>query len=108
MVEKTHYKEIVEYVAAFGLGLILLLNLISIFGMANLGSSYMLPYVAVIIYVMTIVLNLRYYNRNKDKLDKLSTELKNKFRPNMTLGELTGIIMLIESVAIVLIMAAIR
>jgi hypothetical protein len=106
--EKTDYKEVAEYLAAFGLGLILTLNLISVFGLTDFRPIFLKPYVALLFYALTIVLNLKYYNYTKDKLNKLSDELKNKFRPNMTSGELLSILLLIESVAIALIMASVR
>lgn len=106
--DKTDYKGISAYVAAWGLGLILELNFIVIVGLTTLSPLILKPYIIIPIYGVTVYLNLRYYNLNKIKLDKLSIDIKEKFRPNMTSGELIGIIFIIESVTAVLILGLSR
>ena len=101
--DRTEYKGVSEHVAAWGLGLILVLNFIVVTGLTTLGQTILRPYILIPLYGVTIFLNLKYYNANKLKLDKLSADIKEKFRPNMTPGELLGIILIIESVSAVLI-----
>jgi len=107
--DKTEYKGISEYVAAFGLGLIIVLNFILIVGLTTPAPRALLsPYLTLSLFGLTIFLNVKYYNYYKDKLDKLSDDLKRKYRPNMTSGELIAILLTVESVTSILILSLSR
>jgi len=103
LAERTEYKEILEYVTAFGLGFILVLNFIALVGLTPYAPIILRPYFMVSFFVVTILLNIKYYNLNKNTLDKLSNDLKTKTRPNLTSGELLGILLLIEAPTAILI-----
>ena len=97
LAERTEYKDITEYVAAFGLGFIFVLNFIALSGLTPYAPTISKPYLVVLMFVVTIYLNVKYYRLNKDMLHKLSNDLKATSRPNMTSSELLGIILLIEA-----------
>jgi len=97
LAKRSEYKEIVEYVAAFGLGFILVLNFIALAGLTPYAPIILRPYFMVLFFVVTILLNIKYYNLKKNTLDKLSDELRTKTKPNLTSGELLGILLLIEA-----------
>jgi hypothetical protein len=97
LADRTEYKGISEYVASFGLALIIELNLIVIIGLTALKSTLLKPYILIPFYILTITLNVRYYNYNKVNLDKVSSDLKDKHRPNMTSGELIAVLMIVEA-----------
>jgi hypothetical protein len=106
--DRSHYKGIPEFISAWGLGLILELNFIAIIGIFSLGQIVLKPYILIPLYVALFFLSLKYYQFNKLKLDKLSAELKEKYKPNMTSGELLAIIVTIESVTAPLILGLSR
>jgi hypothetical protein len=106
--DQTDYKRISEYVAAWGLGLILMMNFIAIIGFAGFGTVMLRPYILIPLYAATVYLNLKYYNLKKIELNKLSIDLQKKYRPNMISGELIGIILAIESVIAVLVLGLSR
>ena len=108
LADRTEYKGISEYVASFGLALVIELNLIGIIGLTALGQTLLKPYITIPFYILTIILNVKYYNYNNVALDKLSVDLKDKHRPNMTSGELLAIMILIESSTVLPIVAAIK
>jgi len=106
--DSTQYKGISEYVAAWFLGLVIELNLIAIISVTTLGPTILKPYTLLGFYILAILLNVKYYNINKDPLDKLAKDLEKKHRPNMTSGQLLAIFILIESVSIVPLITAYR
>lgn len=98
--EKTAYKGISEYVASWGISLIIELNLICLLIWTPGQSILAKTYIWITLFITLIFINIKYYNYRKITLDRLYNDLTVKFRPNMTSGELFAIIMILESVII--------
>ena len=98
--DKTVYKGIPEYVASWGISLIIELNLICLLIWTPWQSILTKSYILITLFVVLIFLNIKYYKYRKITLDRLYNDLTVKFRPNMTSGELFAIIMILESVII--------
>ena len=95
--DRSDYKGISEYVASWGLGLSIVLNFSAIISLTSLAQTILNAYILISFFALNIYLNLKYYKWNKLTLDKLSKDLHDKFRPNMTSAELIAIFFIIET-----------
>ncbi len=98
---RTDYKGISEYVASWGLGLIIVLNFTALVALTSLAQIMLNAYILLSFFGLAIYLNVKYYDWNRLTLNKLSLDLQDKFKPNMTSGELLAIFVIIESGLIV-------
>lgn len=73
LAEKTTYKEISEYVAAWGMALIIELNLIAVVGILGQGAL-LKAYFLVPLYILFIYMSVLYYKKKITVFNKLKKE----------------------------------
>jgi hypothetical protein len=108
LADRTDFKGISEHVAAWGIGLILQLNLIAAIGLTPLRGVILRPLILIPTYIVITYLNFLFYDRNRTQIDKLLVDQIERSRPNMTPGELAALVFLGESVIAVLTFGFVR
>jgi len=102
---RTEYKEVSEYLASWGMALIIELNLIVILGMIGVGKILLKAYVLIPLYVILIIANVQYYKRNINRLHELENAYSKSNDVNLNFPDGLALFFIAESAILPLIYA---
>src|SRR3990170_838717 len=106
LAKKTTYEEISEYIAAWGMALIIEINFIIFIGAIGIGDRVLKAYFLIPLYIFLIIVNVRYFNNNIQELETLEKVYSSK-ESNVNLVDGLALFFIIESALCPLVFVAI-